>query len=372
MQIESLEIFHVALPLCRPMSIAGRELDTLETVLVRMQSGDTAGWGEASPGNAPRAVAEWAAGVFGCLRDWLAPAVLSGMIDSGDELTERLDAFRGNRFAKAALDMAWWDLKARREGRPLHELLGGQRRAIELGVSFDQMESTEAFLAMIGQVLDAGFSRVSLMFRPGWEVEMVDAVRKEFPVAELQIDAEEAMGLQHMDTIHRLEDFALAAIEQPFPADDLVGHAMAQESLRTPICLDEGITTVAQAEMALDLKSCRVVNLEPGKVGGLTPAVAIHDACRAAEVPCYVGAMPQSALGQRIGLALAAKSNCSLPADYVPCEELFAEDLAERLLPERDQTDGTMRINLWPEPGLGVDPEPEALEKLCLARVKVE
>ena len=372
MQIESIELFHVALPLRRPMSTAGRELDALETVLVRMQSGDAAGWGEASPGNVPTASAEWAAGVFGCLRDWLAPAVVSGTIDSGDDLAKRLDAFRGNRFAKAALDTAWWDLKARREGRPLYELLGGDRPAIELGVTFDQMESTEEFLAAIGQVLDAGFSRVTLMFRPGWEVEMVDAVRKEFPVAMLQIDAEGAMGLQHMDTIHRLEDFALAAIEQPFPADDLVGHAMAQQSLRTPICLDEGVTTIAQAEMALDLQSCRMVNLEPGKVGGLTPAVAIHDACRAAEVPCYVGAVPQTAVGQRIALALAAKSNCPLPADYLPCEELLAEDLAERLLPKRGETDGIMRIGLWSEPGLGVDPDRQLLDKLCLDRAKVQ
>jgi len=354
------------------MTTAGRELGALETVLVRMQSGDVAGWGEASPGNAPTASAEWTAGVFRCLRDWLAPAAVSATVDSGDELAEKLAAFRGNRFAKAALDTAWWDLKARREGRPLHQLLGGDRPAIELGVTFDRMDSIEKFFAAVGQVLDAGFSRVSLMFRPGWEIEMVDAVRKEFPVAMLQIDAEGAMGLQHMDTIHRLEDFALAAIEQPFSADDLVAHAMAQQSLRTPICLDEAVTTVARAEMALDLQSCRMVNLEPGKVGGLTPAAAIHDLCRAAEVPCYVGTVPQTAVGQRIAMALAAKSNCSLPADYLPCEELLAEDLPGRLLPTRDPADAVMRIGLWSEPGLGLDPNPELLVRLCLDRAKVE
>jgi O-succinylbenzoate synthase len=370
MQIDSIEVFHVALPRRRPIETAGRQLDKLETVLLRMQSGDAAGWGEASPGGAPLAGPDWAAAVFACLRDWLAPAVVGRMIDSAEQLAERLEPFRGNRFAKAAVDTAWWDLSARIQDQPLHQLLGGRREAVEVGPTFDRMESIEEFFALIGEAFQAGFARVKLMFRPGWDVQMVDAVRKEFPAETFHIDVEGALGLEHMEMLCRLDDFDLAMIEQPLPPDDLVGHAMVQETVRTAICLDEGVTTPAQAEMALDLKSCRYMNLEPGRVGGLTPAVAIHDACQENHVCCFVGAMPQSAVGARIGLALAAKANCTYPADFLPTNEFLEQDLAEPLLPARDETAGKMQVRLWSQPGLGVEPEAGLLERFCVARAK--
>ncbi len=371
MQIDSIELFHVALPLRQPIEAAGRQFDNLETVLLRMQSGDVCGWGEASPGNAPLAGPDFAAGVFACLRDWLAPAVAGTFVESGDRLAECLAPFRGNRFAKAALDTAWWDLNARAQGQPLHKLIGGQRDAIEVGPTFDQMDSIDEFLELLGQAFQAGFARVKLKFRPGWDVQMVDFVRKEFPAETFHVDVEGALSLDHMEMLCRLDDFDLAMIEQPLPPEDLVGHAMLQETVRTPVCLDESVTTLDQAEMALDLKSCRYISLKPGRVGGLTPAVAIHDACEQNSVACYVGATPQSAIGSRIALALAAKANCTYPADFFPSDQLLQQDLAEPLLPVRDETDGKMRVALWSEPGLGVEPEAELLEKFCIDRVKL-
>jgi O-succinylbenzoate synthase len=245
------------------------------------------------------------------------------------------------------------------------------RTAIEVGPTFDRMASIDEFLACLGRALDAGFSRLKLKFRPGWEVEMLRVVRQEFPTERLHVDCEAGLGLQHMDMLCRLNDFNLAMIEQPLPADDLVGHAMVQETVRTPIGLDESIRTPAQAEMALDLHSCRYMSLKPGRVGGLTPALAIHDACRANSVPCWVGATPQSALGVRFHLALAAKENCSYPADYFASGDLLAEDLAEPLLPGRDPGDGLMRIALWSEPGVGVEPNSNMLSRFCVAQAKL-
>ena len=141
--------------------------------------------------------------------------------------------------------------------------------------------------------------------------------------------------------------------------------------MRTPICLAEGITTLSQAEVAMELKSCKYVNLEPGRVGGLTPAMAIHDAAHEACVPCWVGAMPQTAIGTRIGLALAAKPNFTYPTDFLPPEEHLEHDLAEPLLPVRDDADGPLRVRLWSEPGIGVEPDPGRLEEFCLARAKL-
>ena len=370
MKIDSIELFHIALPFHEPLRTPLGTQEKLETVIVAMHSGDTVGWGEASPGAAPLAGAEWAAGAFALLRDWLAPAVVGQSFTAGNEVAERLASFRGNQFAKASLDMAWWDLDARMQNRPLHQVLGGVREAIDVGPTFDQMESIHDLVARVTAAVEAGFARIKLKFRPGWDVRMVDFVRKECPAADVHIDCEGNLGLQYMDMLYRLEDFALAMIEQPLPADDLVGHAMLQESLRTPICLDEGIASVAQAEMAMELRSCKYVNLKPGRVGGLTPAVAIHDLCREHDVACWVGAMPQSAIGARFGFALAAKANCTYPSDFFPSDEVLATDVAESLLPSKD-ADGRQRVRLWSAPGIGVVPDRTLLEKFHVARAKI-
>ena len=371
MQIDSIEIFLLGLPFRSPISTPLGPCDKLETVLVALHSGDTTGWGEASPGNAPLSSNEWAAGALAVLRDWLAPAVVGQNIATGDDLTQLLEYFCGNQHAKAALDSAWWDLNARLQNRPLHELLQGTRTAIDVGPTFDQMDSIDEFLAEITTAVEAGFDRLKLKFRPGWDVRMVDFVRKECPTQTLQIDCEEGLHLGQMEMLYRLDDFMLAMIEQPLPADDLVGHAMVQESLRTPICLDESITSVAQAEMAMELKCCKFVNLKPGRVGGLTPAVAIHDLCHEHCTPCYVGATLQSAIGGRIGFALAAKDNCTHPSDFFSSDRILAEDVAEPLLPAKDETDGRQRVQLPSTPGIGVEPDAALLEKFCLARAKI-
>ena len=390
MNIDSIELFHVGLPLRQPLQTPFGQQEKLETVIVAVHGGGAVGWGEASPGNAPLAGAEWAAGTFSVLRDWLAPAVVGQGFSSGGELAKRLNLFRGNQFAKAALDMAWWDLSARLQNRPLHELLGGVNVTqppsavhdmpaqpgaavpqVEVGPTFDRMASIDEFAAQLGAAVEAGFARAKLKFRPGWDVPMVDFVRKEFPTLTVHIDCEGALTLGHSEMLYRLEDFMLAMIEQPLAADDLVGHAMLQESLRTPICLDESITSLSQADMALELASCKYVNLKPGRVGGLTAAVAIHDLCHEHCTPCYVGAMPQSAVGGRIAFALATKENCTYPADFFPSDRVLAEDIAEPLLPAKDPADGRQRVRLSSAAGIGVEPQRDLLDKLCIAQEKI-
>jgi O-succinylbenzoate synthase len=372
MRIDAIDVFHVALPLRQPQSTALGQVDALRTVLVRLTSGEAAGWGEAAPGHAPLAGAEWTAGAFDCIKSFLAPAIAGRSIDTGAALGEALAMVRGNQFAKSALDTAWWDLKARIEGKPLHELLGAKREAIELGTSFDRMEAIEPFLEAIGAAFEAGFARVELKLRPGWDVNMLNVVRHEFPTQSIHVDVEGALRLDHMEMLCRMDDFFLAMVEQPLPADDLVGHAMIQETIRTPVCLDEAITTVEQAEMALELKSGQFVNLKPGRVGGLTPAVAIHDACHRGCTPCFVGAVPQSAVGTRIGLALAAKENCDYPADWFDADKILEQNLAELPPPVKDDADGRLRVKLWTEPGIGLEPDMDAIERLALRTAKLE
>lgn len=368
MQIDAIDVFHLGLPLVQPLSTAVGPVERLETVVVRLRSGQTSGWGEVAPGSAPLAGPEWAAGVFACVRDWLAPALVGRWIDSGKSLQERLAPFQGNRHAKAALDLAWWDLKARAQGQPLYRLLGGQREAIELGVSFDRMDSIDQLLAAMRAAVEAGYSRVELKLRPGWDVFMLNAVRQEFPVLPLHVDIEGTMRLEHSELLYRMDDFHLKMVEQPLAPDDLVGHAMIQQALRTPICLDESITTPEQAAMALDLQSGQYLNLKPGQVGGFTPALAVHDACHEHCVPCRVGTPLQSSLGVRASLALATKANVNYPTDFFASAEVLQGDLAPPPAVARDPESGHLQAVLGPEPGLGVEPDPQALEQYALAR----
>ena len=178
------------------------------------------------------------------------------------------------------------------------------------------------------------------------------------------------MSLDHMEILCRLDDFNLAMIEQPLPPDDLVGHAMLQEAIRTPLCLDESINTPEQAAMALELHSAKHVNVKYARVGGITPAIAIHDACHEQCTPCWVGAMPQTAIGARLGLALATKANFTYPADYFPSDQVLEADLAPLPSPVRDP-DGMLRVPLWSEPGIGAEPNPDLLEKYCVARARL-
>jgi O-succinylbenzoate synthase len=371
MHIDSIELFHLALPLKKPLPSPAGPCNELQTVLVRMQSGEAVGWGEASPGNGPWCGPDWAAGVFLCVRDWLVPRLVGTEIDSGRALQERLASVQGNRFAKAALDTAWWDLHARVQGVPLHELLGKARDAVELGASFDRMESIDEFLEAIGRAFESGVARVELKFRPGWDIPMVAAVRQSFPVQTIHIDVEGSMRLDHMEMLCRLDDFSLTMIEQPLEPDDLVGSAMIGETIRTPVGLDEGIATPHQAEMALDLHSAKYVNLKLGRVGGFTPAMEIHDACQEHGVSCFAGAMPQTGIGTRHGLALAAKANCTYPADFLPMAELLETDLTPPVVPIRDSDDNLLRVRLWSEPGIGVEPDAALLEKLSVASCRL-
>lgn len=371
MKIESIDIFHLDLPRKEPLETPLGPIATLQTVLVRIGSEGLFGWGEASPGSAPLAAGEWAAGLFRCVRDWLAPAALGKAISSGADLQKLFSPVSGNRYAKAALDTAWWDLKARLEGQPLYRTLGGRDEPIEVGVGFDRMDTIEALLEALTGAFDAGFARVELKIRPGWDLNMLNVVRHEFPTQTIHGDVEAALCLDDMETLCRLDDFMLAMVEQPLPADDLVGHAMVQEAIRTPVCLDEAITTPRQAEMALELRSCQYVNVKPGRVGGLTPAMAIHDACHEACVPCWVGAMPQTAVGTRIGLALAAKANFTYPADHLPAKEILENDLAELPDPAPAGADEKLAVQLWSEPGIGIEPDPQLLEKFCLDRANL-
>ena len=365
MRIDAIEIYRVSMPLVYPFRTAFSDEDAIESVLVRLRSGAACGWGEASPWRAPFFSSEWARGAFEVVRDWLAPQLLGSDLQSGEDLQRALAPVKGNYFAKASLDLAWWDLKARLEARPLWQVLGGRGPTAIVGADLGVMETLERLLGEIAAAQQAGFRRVKLKYRPGWELNLVRAVRAAFPDLVIHVDCNSAYTLADLPMFEELDRFNLAMIEQPLAHDDLADHAVLQARLRTPICLDESIVSLAKARQALSLKACGWVNIKLGRVGGLTNALAMHDLCQAAGIPCWVGGMLESALGQAHNIAFATLPNIQYPSDIFPTRRFYAEDLAEPGL----ELSGPSEITAPPGPGIGCEPNPERLERFQVEQV---
>lgn len=353
MRIDRIELYHVAMPLIYPWRTAYGEDAAIHAVLCRMSSGSSDGWGESAPFAAPCYSPEWAGGAFATCRDWLAPSLLHQEIASGQQLQDRLALFKGNPFAKAALDTAWWSLFCRQTNTPLHQAIGATRSAVPVGADFGVMDHIDDLLAGIGRAVDEGFPRIKLKFRPGWDLPMLEAVRQQHPQHTFHIDCNSGYRLSDAELFRTVDRFQLAMIEQPLQHDDLVDHATLQAQIRTPICLDESITTARQVEQAIALRSCRYVNIKPGRVGGLTNAVRIHDLCRAAGIPCWVGGMLESAVGAAHCVALAMLDGFTYPADIFPSSRFYREDLSDPPLVLQRSTAGVPSIaafDVLPEP----------------------
>jgi O-succinylbenzoate synthase len=367
MHIDRIDLYRVAMPLITPWRTAYGEDSVIESVLVRVTSGDHNGWGESSPLAAPTYSPEWAAGVFQVTRNWLAPRLVGRDVVSGAQLQELLAFIKGNPFAKAGLDLAWWDLHAQKQGQPLYRVLGGADPSVWVGADFGVQDTLDELLARVGQAVAAGFRRVKLKFRPGWDLPMVRAVRQAFPDTVLHIDCNSGYRLDDVPLFRSLDEFNLAMFEQPLAHDDLLDHAALQQQVRTPICLDESITSVDRARQALAIGACRVINIKPGRVGGLTNAVAIHDLCQRQGVPCWVGGMLESAVGVAHCIALATLPGFTYPADIFPSRTYYRQDLGD---PEIVLS-GPSQVRALDRPGIGTTPDPERLAQLQRAHAVI-
>lgn len=329
MRIDSVSIYHVRMPLVAPFNTAFGDHSHIESILTCMVCGDLEGWGEAAPWKHPAYSAEWADGVFCVLRDFMVPALVGKRIETAASLQTCLSWVKGNYFAKAALDLAWWDLHAKFSERPLFEVLRGTRTMVDVGADFGVMEDIDKLLHSIEDAIQSGYQRVKLKVRPGWEIEMIREVRKAFPGHVFHVDCNSAYSLRDFEMLEQLDEFGLAMIEQPLASDDLLDHSRLQRRLATPICLDESITSIDKARKAIELGACQWVNIKPGRVGGLTNAIAIHDLCQSARVPCWVGGMLESAIGASHCLALATLPNIKYPSDIFPSSRFYCTDLCE-------------------------------------------
>jgi len=327
MLIDTINVYRVAMPLVYPFRTAFGNDAVIESVLVKISSNGIVGWGESSPWKAPAYSSEFAAAAFMLLRDFIAPLVMRKDIESPEQLLQILSCIKGNYFAKAAIDLAWWDLYSKLQKKPLWKVLGGTRDKVEVGADFGIMESIDKLLETIEISIKAGFKRVKLKYRPGWEIDMVSSVRNAFPKLTMHIDCNSAYTLSDIEMFKKLDKYELSMIEQPLMHDDLVDHAVLANRIATPICLDESITSIDKARKAVQLKSCRWINIKPGRVGGITNAKAIHDFCNNEGVPCWIGGMLESSIGSSACIALATLPNIRYPSDIFPTKRFYEKDL---------------------------------------------
>jgi O-succinylbenzoate synthase len=365
MKVERIEVRHVRLRLKAPFETSFGSKQDIDHVLVRVDSEAQTGWGEGACQANPYYSPDTYETTLHVLRDFIAPAVVGRDIAWPGELPAEVRKIRGHPYAKAALDMALWDLEGRRRGAPVARLLGGVRDRIESGVSLGlEAGGFEALRPSIEKALAAGYRRIKLKIKPGQDEALAKAFRAAYPRTPLMLDANSAYTLADVPLFERLDAYDLMMIEQPLAHDDIIDHATLQRAIRTPICLDESIHSAADGRKALDLAACRIVNVKVGRVGGLSEARRLHDICAERGAPVWCGGQHEFGIGRAANVAISTLPGFTLPGDVSGSDRYYVEDIAE---PPFFVSDGTLPVPSGP--GLGVDIVPDRLERYTVARL---
>jgi o-succinylbenzoate synthase len=350
-RIDRIELRRLRLPLVRFFETSFGRVHEREFLVVTVDGDGASGVGECVADASPFYSAETTRTAWHIITAFLAPLVLGRSFDHPREIFGALAVVRGHQMAKAALEMAAWDLAARQRGVSLSALLGGEDRAsIDSGVSIGIQDSLDELVERVAIERAAGYRRVKIKIKPGWDVQAVERVRAEFGDIPLMVDANAAYTLADAPRLAELDRFDLTMIEQPLDYDDIRDHARLQRDLGTAICLDESISSVRAAAEAIELGACRVINIKPGRVGGHAEARRLHDLAAAHGVPVWHGGMLESGIGRAHNIHLSTLPNFSLPGDIAASRRYYAPDLIDPEIEVR--ADGTIAV---PDgPGIGV------------------
>ena len=329
MRIDQLDVYYVTMPLIYPWRTAYGEDSDIHSVLVKLTSGEHEAWSESTPFFAPTYLDESAGSVFYNVSEVFGPFVVGREYETAAQLDERLAVFKGNSFAKAAIEIGWWTLQSRIAGTPLHQLLGGTTREVVAGADFGIQDSFDMLLGNIQGAVDAGFPRIKLKVARGWDLDMLRVVRSTFPDMTFHIDCNSGYTLDDLPFFQAIDDMGLAFIEQPLHYNDILDHAELAKRLETPICLDETIVSPRSAEQAIRIGACSYINIKPGRTGGLSNALAVHDMARDAGIPVWIGGMLESAVGAAVCVELATLENFTYPGDLFPSSRFYTRDLAD-------------------------------------------
>lgn len=368
MKIEAITLREIRMPLVHFFETSFGRTYERRILLVTVHCQGLDAWGECVAGEEPYYSEEWIDGAWLALKDYLAPAVLGRKLEAGRDCVPLFARVRGHRMAKAAIENALWDAEARETNQPLWKLLGGTRREIACGVSIGIQDTVEQLLEKIETELAAGYQRIKVKVKPGWDVKVLERIRQKWPEILLSCDANSAYTLDDLAHLKRFDQFKLLMIEQPLFNDDIYLHARAQRELKTRICLDESIRNARDAEMAAELHACGIVNIKVGRVGGFSEALRVHDICQLHQIPNWCGGMLESGVGRAQNIALSTLNNFSLPGDVSASKRYWKEDIIE---PEVTVTPkGTIKVG--DEPGTGYRVREDLIEKLTVRKETVK
>jgi O-succinylbenzoate synthase len=368
MKIIQVDLREIRLPLVHFFETSFGRTTERRILLARLTDADGAeGWGECTAGEGPFYCEEWTDSAWSTLKTYLAPMVLGREVAGAADIFSLMKAVRGNRMAKAALETACWDLEAKRAGVPLWKHLGGVRREIACGVSIGIQDTIEALLAKIEVELDAGYQRIKIKIKPGWDINVLEKVRARFPEIRLMGDANSAYSLADAPLFRAMDEFDLMMIEQPLAYDDMLDHAELQKQVKTSICLDESIRTPADAGHAIDLNACRIINVKLGRVGGHREAQRMERICRERNIPVWCGGMLESGIGRAHNIAMATLEGFMLPGDVSASARYWAEDIIEPSVTITPA--GTI---IAPDaPGLGFEIKHGRIDKLTVRKERI-
>jgi o-succinylbenzoate synthase len=361
MKIESAELRIIKLMLLRPFQTSfGTETERTIPLLTLYGEG-IEGYAEGVMETIPLYREEFIAGAIPLIKDILLPRVMGIHLANPQELSTRLAMFRGNRMAKAIIEMAFWDMWAKSLEQPLSQLLGGQRAAISVGVSLGIQKSLEATREQVQIHLDQGYQRIKLKIKPGWDTRVIRYIREQFPTAVLTVDANSAYSLADIHILRELDQFKLDYIEQPLAYDDIIDHARLQNQITTAICLDESILSAEDPRKALELSAGRVINIKVGRVGGHQEARRVHDIAQSFGAPVWCGGMLEGGVGRAHNIHLATLPNFSKPGDTSSSSRYWKQDIINEPLEAKD---GLMPVPQGP--GIGVTLNRAFIEKLTI------
>jgi O-succinylbenzoate synthase len=364
MKVERVELRLIAASLRAPFETSFGKTQHRHILIARLYADGLSGYGECVARDGPWYSGETVETAFHILRDFLVPLTLGRAIARPEELAGLFAPVRGNNMAKATLEMAFWDLWAQAQGVSLSQALGGVRDQIASGVSIGVQDTLAALFALIERHLAEGYRRIKLKIKPGHDLHLAREVRRRFPDAPLMLDANSAYTLADRPLFRALDELELLMIEQPLAYDDIVDHAALQREIRTPLCLDESIHTPEDGRKAIELGSCRVINVKTGRMGGHTQSRRLHDICQERDIPVWCGGMLETGIGRAHNVAMASLPNFRLPGDVSASDRYYSEEVIAP--PFTLSPAGTIAV---PDgPGIGVQVLEDVLERLTKRR----
>lgn len=360
MKIERITLYYTKMELVAPF-VTSRGTEThQEHIIIKIESQGITGWGECVAGAAPSHTDETVKTAWYILEDFLIQDILNKNFENVRDVIKNWNWIRGHRMAKAGLESAIWDVFAKIQNKSLSKILGGTRDKVEVGVSVGIQSSPDKLIETIEGYLREGYKRIKIKIAPGKDLEFISAVRNKFPDIILQVDANSSYSLEDIDVLKEMDNYTLLMIEQPLGYEDIYEHSKLQKEIKTPICLDESILSLSDAKAAVELGSCKIINIKPGRIGGFTEAKLIHDYCASKKIPVWHGGMLESGIGRAGNVALASLPNFTLPGDISASKRYYKKDIVDP--PFEVSRDGMM--NVPTESGIGVKVVNNKLEKV--------